>query len=120
MDDYKTVCDTCGRKTWYETEQPCKCSYIEKCGECGKPLDDGEMIPCKGTLRVIDNSNIDPMFLQYLHKRVEATTKTGERERFIVGRSTGWKPSLLKIKTIRSMGGDLLKKGEFVSVHAIN
>ena len=38
-------------------------------------------------------------------KRVEVTDRHGERRRFIVGRSMGWMPVHLEIKTRRSMGG---------------
>lgn len=29
MESYKTICDKCFRKTWYEEEQQCHC---DKCG----------------------------------------------------------------------------------------
>ncbi len=38
-------------------------------------------------------------------KRVEVVTPTGERSRFYVGKSTGWMPIHLEIKTRRSSGG---------------
>jgi hypothetical protein len=38
-------------------------------------------------------------------KRVEAVTNDGETRRFWVGRSTGWRPCHLEIKTRRSSGG---------------
>lgn len=37
--------------------------------------------------------------------RVEVVTTYGETRRFWVGRSTGWRPSFLEVKTTRSMGG---------------
>lgn len=37
--------------------------------------------------------------------RVEVTYPTGEKRRFIVGKSTGWMPCHLEIKTKRSTGG---------------
>lgn len=37
--------------------------------------------------------------------RVEVQTTYGEKRRFIVGRSTGWKPCHLEIHNRRSMGG---------------
>lgn len=50
--------------------------------------------------------------------RVEVVDRYGEKRRFWVGRSTGWKPIHLEIKTKRSAGGfpaDL----EYVSVRVI-
>ena len=37
--------------------------------------------------------------------RVEVVTTYGEKRRFIVGRSTGWRPCSLEINNRRSMGG---------------
>jgi len=37
--------------------------------------------------------------------RVEVETLYGETRRFYVGRSTGWVPCHLEVKTRRSMGG---------------
>ena len=41
----------------------------------------------------------------FLGCRVEVEDYDGETRRFIVGRSTGWKPIYLEIKTRRSSGG---------------
>lgn len=41
----------------------------------------------------------------YLGDRIEATDEHGERRRFWVGVSTGWKPSYLEVHNTRSMGG---------------
>lgn len=38
--------------------------------------------------------------------RIEATDRFGERRRFWVGKSTGWWPVHLEVKTRRSLGGD--------------
>lgn len=37
--------------------------------------------------------------------RVEVVTMSGERRRFIVGRSTGWKPCHIELKNRTSSGG---------------
>jgi len=37
--------------------------------------------------------------------RVEVVTEYDETRRFIVGRSTGWTPCHIEVKTRRSMGG---------------
>jgi len=42
--------------------------------------------------------------------RVEVETTYGEVRRFIVGRSTGWRPIHLEVKTRRSVGGDAAEK----------
>lgn len=41
----------------------------------------------------------------YLGMRIECTDSFGERRRFWVGKSTGWQPAYLEVKTRRSMGG---------------
>jgi hypothetical protein len=38
--------------------------------------------------------------------RVEVVTDYGETRRFWVGKSTGWQPCHLEVKTTRSMGGE--------------
>ena len=58
-DKYKTVCDKCGRLTWYETEQQCHCSYFpsETCTTCGHTetdYDNGQ-VRCTGTLRLLSD-----------------------------------------------------------------
>ena len=52
-----------------------------------------------------DNSELTPELIGKEGFRVEATTADGERRRFIVGKSTGWRPIHLEIKTRRSLGG---------------
>ena len=42
--------------------------------------------------------------------RVEVETMSGEKRRFIVGRSTGWGPCHLELNNRRSLGGDLAEK----------
>ncbi len=100
--DYKTVCDKCYRKTYYTTSQPC------------------HYAPCGGTLRVIDESDLDARFTPYYAsgERVEVTYADGETERFYVGKSTGWKPIYLAIKTSRSHGGGAVPR-TFVSLRSV-
>lgn len=109
---YKTVCDKCYRKTWYETEQPCHCTRYDA---------DGNPFPCGGTLRVIDYSNLDSRLTPYHEtgERVEITYKNGEKIRCYVGMSTGWKPVYLEIKNSRSTGGAALPTREIVSIRRI-
>ena len=89
---YKTVCDVCYRKTWYEG--PRKCSYN----------------PCPGTLRVIDYSGIPEKFKNYLGtgERVRVKFSWGEVKTGTIGLTTGWKPALLLILTRRSHGSSYI------------
>ncbi len=53
---HSTQCDVCGRRTWYEKEQQCHCSYPDKttCETCGHTEADYDtMVRCTGTLRKI-------------------------------------------------------------------
>lgn len=86
--EYKSVCNKCYRKTWYETQQSC---HVEN---------------CTGTLMVISNENLDPRLTRYYEnrERVEVTGKD-YKLRFWVGKSTGWKPCYLEILRRNSSGG---------------
>lgn len=53
----------------------------------------------------IDKSALRPELLPFERCRIEATDADGERVRFIVGRSTGWKPCHLEIKRRDAHGG---------------
>lgn len=53
-----------------------------------------------------DNSHLSPQLIGLEGWRVEAVDVHGERRRFIVGKSTGWRPCHLEIKTARSACGD--------------
>lgn len=57
-----------------------------------------------------DLSNLSPQLVGLEHARVEVVDEYGETRRFWVGRSTGWKPCHLEVKTIRSMGGECAAK----------
>ena len=108
---YITKCDTCGRGTWYETEQPCHCSYPKTnyCDTCGhtEQVEPYEEEKCTGTLRIIDNSELDERFRHYYEtgERIEVLYKDGTKERFYIGKSTGIKPIWLTIKKSNSFGG---------------
>ena len=124
---YKTVCDKCRRKTWYENEQQCHCTYpkTKTCKLCGhtKEVYPPKMVRCTGTLRKIDYSSLDKRF-DYAYNnnyRVEVTWKpgfedytgygcrtNGQKARFNIGMSTGWKPVYLAILTKRSIGGSAI------------
>ena len=108
---YKTICNKCGKKTWYEEERPCTMSYLKHCGECGASLD--KSYHCPGTLKKIDYSDINQEFVPYLHKdiRVRVVFPGGEVKTGLVGMTTGWKPVLILLANRRSHGSsDLLTK----------
>lgn len=53
-----------------------------------------------------DNSHLSPQLIGLEGWRVEAVDIHGERRRFIVGKSTGWRPCHLEIKTALAACGD--------------
>jgi len=53
---------------------------------------------------VRDNSDLSPQLLGLEGWRVEVVSN-GEKHRFIVGKSTGYKPCHLEVHNRRSMGG---------------
>lgn len=62
--------------------------------------------------------DLNPQLTPFLGQRVEVVRENGEKARFIVGRSTGWKPCYLEIKTKRSLGGCPADK-QYLSVKAV-
>lgn len=52
-----------------------------------------------------DLSGLSPQLKNLEGYRVEVITKYGEKRRFIVGRSTGWRPCNLEIPRRNSSGG---------------
>lgn len=110
MNDYKTVCDSCGYKTWYETEQPCPRTLYIGCPTCGSREFISKEVKCKGTLKLIDNSKLNSRATKYYEtgERVEITYKDGSKTRCYIGKSTGWKPCYLEISKSNSTGGSLL------------
>lgn len=52
-----------------------------------------------------DNSGLTAQLVGYEGCRVEVVDQNGNRRRFIVGKSTGWRPCHLEIRTRRSLGG---------------
>jgi hypothetical protein len=57
-------------------------------------------------VRLRDLSGLHPQLVGLEGWRVEVVDADGDTHRFIVGRSTGWRPCSLEIKTRRSFGGD--------------
>lgn len=67
---------------------------------------------------VRDLSSLTPQLVGLEGCRVEVTDKEGRRRRFIVGKSTGWRPCHLEIKTKRSSGG-MCADAEYASVKSL-
>ena len=59
---------------------------------------------------VRDLSDLSPQLVGLEGYRVEVETTYGERRRFIVGKSTGWRPCHLEVKTRRSYGGEAAER----------
>lgn len=55
--------------------------------------------------RVRDNSGLTPQLVGLEGWRVEVMTTYGEKRRFIVGKSTGWRPCHLEVARRSSHGG---------------
>lgn len=120
--EYKSICNKCNRKTCFETEQPCHFTYpdITTCVTCGhkKKAYPIRMVPCGGTLKVIDYTLLDERFSEY-HKsgqRIEVHYGSGETERFFVGKSIGNRPTWIKIKTSHSVRGEAISCGDIVKI----
>jgi hypothetical protein len=64
-------------------------------------------------------ADLDPRLTPHLGKRVEVTYKDKTKERFIVGRSTGWFPTYIARKTTRSHGGAAVLSSLIVSIREI-
>lgn len=67
----------------------------------------------------VDLSDLRPELSGLEGWRVEATDSYGEVRRFYVGKSTGWKPIHLEVKTRRSMGGDACDRRGYTNVRPL-
>jgi hypothetical protein len=102
--EYKTVCDRCGRGTWYEDPQPCRMSRPTYCPTCHQTTGEG---PCGGTLRVIDRSDLAPAFAPYYGTGVRVRVKfsySDEELTGTIGRTTGWRPAYLLMRRSSDRG----------------
>lgn len=69
---------------------------------------------------VRDLSGLHPKLIGKEGWRVEIVSEWDDRPaRFYVGRSTGWRPCHLRIKTRRSLGGNAISPTEPIRVVAI-
>jgi len=57
---------------------------------------------------------LHPKFIPFMGERVETIFENGEKERFRVGRSTGWIPCLLRLHNSRSRSGGTIDRDEKV------
>ncbi len=64
-------------------------------------------------------SDLTPQLVGLERQRVEIVDCHDEKRRFIVGKSTGWMPIHLEIKTRRSTGGGSVTGEPFKSVRLI-
>jgi hypothetical protein len=64
--------------------------------------ENGKQVPCTGTLRVIDYTNVRTSLK--IGERYTFRDKAGHVKRFRLGCSTGWKPCLLLLHNSRSTG----------------
>jgi len=92
--EYKTICDVCGQKTWYEEEQQCHCVYTKKvtCKTCGhsEEVSPPKMARCNGRLRKIDNSELNEEFTPYYksQERIEVEFTWGKTKETLRGNLT--------------------------------
>jgi hypothetical protein len=108
--EFKTVCNKCYQKTYYEEEQQCHYTIFKGCKTCGSYQNINKQKKCTGTLKVIDNSNLSERARAYYERgeRVKITYKDGSFVRCYIGKSTGWKPVYLEILKRNSLGGSKL------------
>ena len=120
-EEYKTICDSCGIKTWYEKQQPCKATCFIGCPNCGSHENISKETKCKGMLRVIDNSELDPRLDEFYgtKERIEIIYKDGSKVRCYVGKSTGCKPVYLEILRSNSWGGGSIYLPEDATVKGL-
>jgi hypothetical protein len=62
---------------------------------------------------------LTPQLIGLEHKRVEVVDEYGEKRRFIVGKSMGYVPIHLEIKTRRSTGGSGVTGAPFKSIKVV-
>jgi hypothetical protein len=65
-----------------------------------------------------DDGGLTSQLIGFEGCRVEVETTYGEVRRFLVGRSTGWRPCHIELKTIASSGG-MAAEHEYKSVKLV-
>lgn len=108
------VCNYCGRIGYRVT--PCQnmaVGNIHACDACLNGADPLEgmtqerwaRIPSNVRSVIRDLSDLTPQLTGYEGWRVQVMRTDGTPARFIVGRSTGWKPCHIEVKRVDSSGG---------------
>ena len=69
--------------------------------------------------QLVDNSGLTAQLVGLEGWRVEVVDRDGAKRRFIVGKSTGWRPCHLELLTRRSLGGDSADPRGYSSVRRI-
>ena len=64
-------------------------------------------------------ANLDSRLAPFEGERVEVTSPDGYKTRFIVGKSTGWMPCYLEVKTRRSSGGGAVYVPEGATIRRV-
>lgn len=85
--------------------------YYQKVMDAGQALCRERSIRC--------NFHLTPELIGLEGKRVEVVDKYDEKRRFIVGKSCGWMPAHLELKTSRSDGGGCVTGTPFKSVRVV-
>lgn len=70
-----------------------------------------ETLPEARRREIRDHSGLTPILTGLEGMRVEATLDDGSKERFIVGRSSGWRPCHIALKRVDSRGGMMVPSG---------
>lgn len=74
----------------------------------------------------LDKSDLDQRFTKYYKsgQRVEVTYTWDsgeiEKERFYVGKSTGWKPVYIGLKRMDSLGGEAIMSRSITNIKPLN
>lgn len=69
---------------------------------------------------VRDNSRLTAQLIGLEGRRVEIVDMHGDKRRFYVGKSTGWRPCHLEIARVNSSGGGPVYGAPFKSVRVLN
>jgi hypothetical protein len=69
--------------------------------------------------QLVDNSCLTAQLVGLEGWRVEVVDRDGNKRRFIVGKSMGWRPCHLEVLTRRSLGGDPADPRGYSSVRRI-